>query len=892
MLKTKRISLFLCCVLGCFSLWAQQVTLEGVIKDTAKNPLQNTNIIATSLEGTQQTTFAITDQKGRYRLKLAKGITYHIEITHIGYAKLNDTLQLQTHKTKSYKLQAGVVNMEPVVIQSQMAVVVKEDTIIYNTNRFKTGAERKLRDILEKLPGVEVSEEGRVTVNGKTVSRLLVDGKPFFSGDVQLGVNNIPSDAVDQVVAIDDYHQVAFMKGLSHSNVMAMNIKLKKGEKHFVFGESQAGGGIENRYNIRPALFYYSPKSTVNFIGSFNNVGESPLGFKDLMRFKGGYMNLNNDPIYSGNIGLNRFSDNTDVLFQKTIFGAFNFTRQIAPKLRLSAYTIAALQKNRSHSNSNITYLVQDKLNEFRARKTQQQDFGSYSKIKLRYQPDSKTDMAYHLLVNASDNEYYKDIKSLLGDRLHAAWATNNPHEVVVKNYFRYNSRPTYKHTSVWKANYIYKRNRSLSNWFFDQPVFGEIIPAVSSGDTYNFLHHYQKTTHKFALKYKHYWVLNNTNHLYPVAGVYYAHQSYESRDYQRLDDGTMNSFKKAGFDNDVNFQMIDPYIGLKYKFKLGKFIFRPGVIYHHYLWKANQFETSIIDAQKGGVLPELYTKYKLSNGEKIELNYNLNSVFQEITSYANRYRLTSFNRLFKGNKNLENSLAHYVNLNYRQFSTYRDISFYTNLYYRHVLKSSQYVTQLEGIDQVGHLIYSDFPENSYGFSGNFQKRWDQWSVSFGGQLRFYDYSRLINENIERYDSQYYRYNLAVETDFKKLPNIEVGVSQSFSLSKSDAFKNQFTAINPYLHFDYNFLDGFILKLDYAYTWYKNKKRRMKNKFQIFNAVLYYDFKNSPWGIEIRAKNIFDIKYKNRNSFNEFRVYDYRTYIQARTLLLVLSFQL
>ena len=123
-------------------------------------------------------------------------------------------------------------SLEEVLIEQKMAVVVKEDTIVYRTDQFKTGDERKLKDILEKLPGVEVDREGNVKVKGKPVTKLLVDGKTFFTGDEKLGVNNIPSDAVDEIEAIDDYQEVSFLKGLKESDKMALNIKLKEGKKN------------------------------------------------------------------------------------------------------------------------------------------------------------------------------------------------------------------------------------------------------------------------------------------------------------------------------------------------------------------------------------------------------------------------------------------------------------------------------------------------------------------------------------------------------------------------------------------------------------------------------------------------------------------------------------
>ena len=99
-------------------------------------------------------------------------------------------------ETKNYTLFERTESLEEVVIEQEMAVVVKEDTIRYKVDQFKTGDERKLRDILKKLPGVEVDREGNVKVNGKEVKKLMIEGQEFFTGDPKLGVNNIPADAI------------------------------------------------------------------------------------------------------------------------------------------------------------------------------------------------------------------------------------------------------------------------------------------------------------------------------------------------------------------------------------------------------------------------------------------------------------------------------------------------------------------------------------------------------------------------------------------------------------------------------------------------------------------------------------------------------------------------
>lgn len=267
---------------------SQSIQLDGFITDSLENPLANTNVIATPLqEANAQIKFSISSSKGEYRLKLEEDQPYLIEITHLGFKKITDTVQLSEDLSINFVMQESTESLEEILIKQEMAVIVKEDTITYRTDQFKTGEERKLRDILKKLPGLEVDREGNVTVNGKEVTKLMVDGKDFFTGDEKLGVNNIPADAVDEVEALDNYSEVAFLKGLEDSDKMALNIKLKDGKKKFVFGDIEAGGGIEDRYLVHPKLFYYSPKTAVNAIGDFNNTGQKSFTIQDYLDLKG-----------------------------------------------------------------------------------------------------------------------------------------------------------------------------------------------------------------------------------------------------------------------------------------------------------------------------------------------------------------------------------------------------------------------------------------------------------------------------------------------------------------------------------------------------------------------------------------------------------------------------
>src|SRR5690606_3209715 len=124
--------------------------------------------------------------------------------------------------------------LEGVEIVYEMPVSIKGDTIVYNADSFTSGTERKLEDVLKKLPGVEVDDDGNITVEGKGVSKLMVEGKDFLDGDTKLEVKNIPANAVDKVQVLRNYNEVDQLRSVTdNQDNLAMNIKLKDGKRTF-----------------------------------------------------------------------------------------------------------------------------------------------------------------------------------------------------------------------------------------------------------------------------------------------------------------------------------------------------------------------------------------------------------------------------------------------------------------------------------------------------------------------------------------------------------------------------------------------------------------------------------------------------------------------------------
>ena len=882
---------FLCPILG----FSQTHNLTGKTQDSLQNPIANTNIIATPLVEDANITFAISSLDGEYSLKLQHNIPYKIAITHLGYSKLIDTITLTQDQVKNYTLTESTETLEEVLIKAEMAVIVKEDTITYRTDQFKTGEERKLRDILKKLPGIEVDRAGNVTVNGKPVTKLMVDGKEFFTGDEKLGVNNIPADAVDEVEALDNYSEVSFLKGLEDSDRMALNIKLKEGKKKFAFGDVEAGAGHEDRYIVHPTLFYYSPKTAVNVIGDFNNIGKKSFTVQDYVNFEGGYAQSINDP--SGFFNLFRddfaqFLSQRDFVFNKNDFGAGSISQEVFKNTTFDAYSIINKGKVQTLTTTTNDYLAENTEDEFREVANEQTTIFSINKLKFSYDNFDDTDLTYNVLLKTSDADGVNQTNSITPSTNQFINTTQAPNSTAVTQEASLNKQFSYKHTTSLNAKYKFNRQSNTLDWLFNQPVFSNIIPLIDEGSDFNILQNTREENHLARANLKHYWVLNNFNHIYPIAGFTYFNADYDNTDQQVLLDGSINSFQEAGFNNAIDYNLLDVYAGFQYKFKIGDLVGKPGLIAHQYFWKVDQFQDPIADNQKMVLLPELDLEYKLNSSKKLKLRYNLISNFGNAEQYANRLRLLSFNSLGRGDENLENQLYHRLNLRYFNFNLFKGITFNTGFSYTHRVQSIRNRTVIEGIDQVNSLFYTDLPENTYGLNFNFSKRLGKWRLSLNSNASLRDYIRIINLEENNFNAQNIRYELKADTRFKDWPNFEFGFTQTFNNLKSDTFENDFMQIQPYVFVEYDFLKDFLFKFDYRYNYFENRAQNTFNRFEIGSVMLEYWKEDTPWRFQLSVENLFDTQFKQNNSVNNFLASDTSIFIQPRTIMLSVIYKL
>ncbi len=892
-LRKKIILLFL---VGFFSYCnAQKIKISGKITDVIQNPLSYANILAIPKADNQEVKFAITENDGSYKLGLAKNQTYELTVSYLGYKP--QTIIITTtdqNLSKNFILKENPDQLDEVNIKYTPPITVKKDTITYDVSKFVTGEERKLRDALKKLPGVEVDRAGNVMVNGKKVTKVLVENKTFFTGNSKLAVNNIPADAVEKIEVLDNYNEVAMLKGLQDSEDMAMNILLKEDKKKFVFGDIEAGAGIEERYLLHPNLFYYSPKTNVNFIGDLNNQGIKSFSFRDYLEFEGGFGKLLDDAgnyFSLFNSDFAQYLNNQDFTDNTNQFGALNIRQSVSKHTDISGYLITSNSKTQTASNTlNYYQNIADPFTEDRTVANNLNNFFTIGKVTIDYDPSYKEDFAYNAFVKVTNNDSHGFVNTLSPNQSNHITTLTDVTSLNLKQNISYSRKLSKAHTATLEATYNFQNDKPITEWLTNRQILQGLIPLEDSA-IYNILQTKNSKSHNFNAVIKDYWTLNNFNHLYTSVGINTSFNDFFNEDVQLLNDGPINNFSSAGFGNDFGYHFIDTYLGLEYKFQVGIATFKPAVFYHGYLWRTQQFDNAKTFS-KNLFLPQFTTKVEFNNSEKLNFRYKLNARFPSINQLANNFVLSNFNSVYRGNSQLENQLYHSATLSYYKFSLFRNLNLNLNTSFNKRIESIKTVSELNGIESFNTTTMFDEPEHNWTISGRISKKIKKIRYNLSSRFSYNDNFQILNNETNLNISKSISSTIGIETFFKNYPNVEINYTKDYSNYKALNNTSQFENDKLELILEYDFLRDFIFKADYTFDNYNNKSQNINNTFDTANTSLFYQIEDSPWGFEVNATNIFDVKFKQQNSFNAFVISDSRTYVLPRIVMFKVSYKL
>lgn len=299
-------------VAATMGLFAQKNAITGIVYDNStKEIVQQASIRILNAKDSLFVTGGNTNDKGRFSVSVNPG-RYILRASFLGYkdAFLNvNATKNPTDVGNVFLLDDGILLGEALVVGKAPEVVVKGDTIEYNADSYKVQQSAVVEDLVKKMPGAEVDENGKITINGKEVKKILVDGKEFFSSDPKVASKNLPANMVDKLQVLDRKSDMSQMTGFDDGeDETVINLTVKKGMKQGLFGNATAGAGSEDRYGLSGTANYMRNENQVTLIAGSNNTNNE--GFTDgasstFSGFRGGGRGMN----FGGRNGITKSSN-------------------------------------------------------------------------------------------------------------------------------------------------------------------------------------------------------------------------------------------------------------------------------------------------------------------------------------------------------------------------------------------------------------------------------------------------------------------------------------------------------------------------------------------------------------------------------------------------------
>lgn len=256
----------------------KNITVSGsVIESDTKEAAVQATIQLLSLPDSTYVTGAATLAGGKFTLPKVAAGKYVLKISYIGFLTKNIPLQLSANKTMNdlgaIALESDAVLLQEAVVTAEAPpVTVKEDTVVYTASAYRTPEGAMLEELVKKLPGAEVSEDGKITINGKEIKKIMVDGKEFFSDDPQVSMKNLPVNMVENVKAYDRKSDMARITGIDDGDEEAvLDLTVKKGMKQGWFGNVIAGYGNKDRHEASAIVNRFRDNENLTVLASANN---------------------------------------------------------------------------------------------------------------------------------------------------------------------------------------------------------------------------------------------------------------------------------------------------------------------------------------------------------------------------------------------------------------------------------------------------------------------------------------------------------------------------------------------------------------------------------------------------------------------------------------------
>lgn len=386
------------------SLAQNKANVKGRVVDSLSNkPIEFATVAILDNRDTAAhlLSYTITDKNGDFKLhNIPQGISVKVFISFVAYQPYRKIVTLKTDALDLGIIKLNIKELNEVLVKGErLPIIIKKDTIEFNAEAFKVRPNAVVEDLLKKLPGLEIGADGGITVMGKTVNKVLVDGHEFFSSDIRMATKNIDADMIDKIQVYDDRDNDPDHLIPDSKVDKIINLKFKKAFKKSVFGKTYAGAGTKGYYQAGGLINAFRDTLQISLLGSLNNLNSTGFDFNDL--YTSGGLNRGGEAISRSGIAFGGGGSGK----QTTTNLGINVNTDYGKKLKIN---FAYLYKKDVYEFNSVAkkqqFLTDTTVFTNSATKRNSDNTGHSLSSTVAWKPNDKTSLRYTPYINISDN--------------------------------------------------------------------------------------------------------------------------------------------------------------------------------------------------------------------------------------------------------------------------------------------------------------------------------------------------------------------------------------------------------------------------------------------------------------------------------------------------------
>jgi len=876
------------------NLTAQNFEIKGKVLDPDGRPLESATVFVEKTADSSLVTYTVSENDGSFVIAgKTEAEKLNFIISFSGFKPYYQQIKILE------EIQMGVISMETetndlsevVVTANRAPITIKKDTLEFNADSFITRPDANLEELLKKLPGVEVDIDGNITVNGRPVSKFLVNGEEFFGDDHRIATKNLPKEIIEKIQVMDTKTKAQEFTGRpGDPDNKTVNVTIKKDKNKGYFARATAGGGTDGRYELSGIGNYFKDDLRVSVLASSNNINSSGFSYDEVYGMMG------------RSAARNVSGGNRDGITKAETAG-INFVNKWDEDLKLNvdyffgrndterSTTIAReniLPDSRYFTNSDDkSNLLNDS---HRANARFEVEFDTLTRLSVRPRFNSNYGTSHRSRSSESLDENRNLINnstSLSNEQLERENFSNDIDFIK-----RFGSRGAFlqmefsnDHRRQRNDNFYY----SESMFFQEENVVTEIqdqyIDEDENEDEYSFeVRKRSVLAPQFFLDVSYdFDYSNSTNKRY----VYEA----ENGDYSILNNLLSNDFE-------VTSKRHTPNLGLNYEGDIWRINTDFGLL-HTSLENENFLEETSFDNAYNNLFVRAQVRYEVERSKSLSFRYDTNADIPSIRQLQPVVDCTNPLHIVVGNPELRPSYRQSINFDYRNFDFATRSGFFGWI---NISITDNNVVSVTTVDEdlVRNTTYTNVngaKNANVGASYNKQIKDEQKEFRYSIRLNT-SYNKNVGFiNAVKYNAESYSispnigFTYAIEELFEINPNYNLSyhnTSYDINPDRDEEVINHRIGLGVTSYWPKNVVFG----NDISYNYFGNVSPGFDNTSILWNMSLGYKFLNDDATIKVNVYDLLDQNVDTRRNIGDDYIQDTRSLILTRYAMLSFTYKL